>query len=64
MLPTTALDDSDESSLNDSDTRSDDNVKARACMTTPKKIHMDIFNNADGSKLFETSSNFDASQEN
>ncbi len=61
MLPTRALENSADSSLNDSVTSS--NNKARACKATPKKIHMDISSNADESELLETSSEFNASQE-
>jgi hypothetical protein len=55
MLPTTALDGSDESSLNDSDANSDNYVLARARMSTPKKEQMDTFRNADEFHLFGTS---------
>ncbi len=61
MLPTRALDNSTNSSLNDSVTSS--NNKARARKATPKKKHMNMSSSADESELLETSSKFDASQE-
>ncbi len=42
MLLTTALDDSDESPLNDSDASSDNNVQAQVFMAMPNAAEEDI----------------------